>query len=96
MFGLGAGEVFLICALGLIFVGPKKIPELARSLGRGLRAFQSAKDEVAEELRRVEHGDSNDSNDGDDEKKNKKENKKENEKDTEAEQRKLDFKQEKN
>ena len=46
MFGLGFGEVLLILALGLIFIGPKKLPELARGLGRGLREFQRAKDEV--------------------------------------------------
>ncbi len=46
MFGLGFGEVLLILALGLVFIGPKKLPELARGLGRGLREFQRAKDEV--------------------------------------------------
>ena len=64
MFGLGAGEVFLICVLGLIFVGPKKIPELARSLGKGVRAFQGAKDEVVEEFRRIEGGEDPDGRDG--------------------------------
>ena len=46
MFGLGFGEILLILALALIFIGPKKLPELARGLGRGLREFQRAKDEV--------------------------------------------------
>ena len=50
MFGLGAGEILVICIFGLIFVGPKKIPDLARSLGRGLRAFQRARDEMVDEL----------------------------------------------
>ena len=50
MAGLGLGEILLIGVLGLIFVGPQKIPELARSLGRGLREFRRAKDELQEEL----------------------------------------------
>ena len=45
MFGLGAGELLIIVAFALIFIGPKKLPELARNLGKGLREFQKAKDE---------------------------------------------------
>lgn len=45
MFGLGAGEMLIIVAFALIFIGPKKLPELARNLGKGLREFQKAKDE---------------------------------------------------
>jgi len=50
MFGLGAGEVILICVIALIFIGPKKLPELARGLGRGLREFQKAKDDFTNEM----------------------------------------------
>lgn len=46
MFGLGAGEILIIVAFALIFIGPKKLPELARNLGKGLREFQKAKDEL--------------------------------------------------
>ncbi len=45
MFGLGAGELLIICVFALIFIGPKKLPELAKSLGKGLREFQNAKDD---------------------------------------------------
>ena len=55
MFGLGVGEALLICALGLIFVGPKKIPTLARSLGKGLREFQRAKEEMMDEFYQTEN-----------------------------------------
>ena len=41
---LGGGEVVLIFLVVLIFFGPKKIPELAGSLGKGLRKFRDAKD----------------------------------------------------
>lgn len=50
MFGLGAGEVLLILVFALIFIGPKKLPELARSLGKGLNEFQKAKDELINQV----------------------------------------------
>ena len=45
MFGLGGGELLIIFVFALIFIGPKKLPELAKSLGKGLREFQNAKDD---------------------------------------------------
>jgi TatA/E family protein of Tat protein translocase len=42
MFGLGFGELILIFLIVLIFVGPKKLPDLAKGLGQGLREFQKA------------------------------------------------------
>lgn len=46
MFGLGAGEMLIILAFALIFIGPKKLPELARGLGKSIREFQKAKDDL--------------------------------------------------
>ncbi|MFI5201109.1 MAG: twin-arginine translocase TatA/TatE family subunit [Candidatus Kapaibacterium sp.] len=40
---VGGGEILLILLVILIFFGPKKIPELAQSLGKGLRKFNDAK-----------------------------------------------------
>jgi sec-independent protein translocase protein TatA len=54
MFGLGAGEIFLIVVAALIFVGPKKLPELAKGLGKGIREFQKAKDDLVNEVKRPE------------------------------------------
>lgn len=51
MFGLGAGEVLLILLFALIFIGPKKLPELAKGLGKGIREFQKAKDELMNEVK---------------------------------------------
>lgn len=48
--GLGGTEVMLILAVVLIFFGPKKIPELARGLGRGIREFKDATKEIKNEL----------------------------------------------
>ncbi len=42
MFGLGIGEVVVILFVALIFIGPKKLPELAKGLGKGIREFQNA------------------------------------------------------
>ena len=50
MFGLGAGEIFVIAVLALIFIGPKKLPELAKGLGKGIREFQKAKNDLLNEV----------------------------------------------
>jgi len=42
MFGLGIGELLVLFLIILIFVGPKKLPELAKGLGKGVREFQKA------------------------------------------------------
>ncbi len=42
MFGLGMPEVLLILALALIIIGPKKLPDLAKTLGKSLREFKGA------------------------------------------------------
>jgi sec-independent protein translocase protein TatA len=50
MFGLGLGEILIISIFALIFIGPKKLPELARSLGKGIREFQSASRDLKEHI----------------------------------------------
>jgi len=45
MFGVGLPELLLILVLALIFIGPGKLPDVARSLGRGLREFRRATDD---------------------------------------------------
>lgn len=42
MFGLGFGELIVIFLIALIFIGPKKLPELAKGLGKGIKQFQDA------------------------------------------------------
>lgn len=42
MFGLGFGEIAIILVVALIVLGPSKLPELARGLGKGLREFRKA------------------------------------------------------
>jgi sec-independent protein translocase protein TatA len=43
---VGGGEILLILLVVLVFFGPKKIPELAASLGKGLRKFNDAKSNI--------------------------------------------------
>ena len=42
MFGLGTWEMAIILAAALIFIGPSKLPELARTLGKGMREVKRA------------------------------------------------------
>ena len=50
MFGLGGGELLLLGIIALVFIGPKKLPELAKGLGKGIREFQKAKNELLNEV----------------------------------------------
>lgn len=53
MFGLGFGELLVVMIIALIFIGPKKLPELAKGLGKGLREFQNATKGFAEQADQV-------------------------------------------
>ncbi|NIS70062.1 MAG: twin-arginine translocase TatA/TatE family subunit [Proteobacteria bacterium] len=50
MFGIGMPELLVILGLALIILGPKKLPDLARGLGRAMREFRKATDEMKETL----------------------------------------------
>jgi sec-independent protein translocase protein TatA len=48
--GLGGGELLLIGLAILLFFGGKKLPELMKGLGKGIREFQDAKNEVKDQI----------------------------------------------
>jgi sec-independent protein translocase protein TatA len=50
MFGIGMPELLLILAVALIVIGPKKLPDIAKALGRGLGEFKRATDELKSTL----------------------------------------------
>jgi len=53
MFGIGVQELIIIVVIALIIVGPKKLPELAKTLGKGFRDFQKAADGVTDDLKQT-------------------------------------------
>ncbi len=52
IFGIGLPEMGLIMVVALLVFGPKKLPEIGRSLGKTLRSFQDASKEFENEFKR--------------------------------------------
>jgi Tat protein translocase TatB subunit len=50
MFGIGMPELILIAVVALIVLGPKKLPDLAKSMGRAVREFKKATSELKDTL----------------------------------------------
>ena len=50
IFGLGTTELLVVFGVILMIFGPKKLPELARGLGKGLREFRKASDDVGKAI----------------------------------------------
>jgi len=48
--GISGGEILLIAIVALIFFGSEKLPDVARGLGRVMREFKKASDDIKEEL----------------------------------------------
>lgn len=46
MFGLGPTELLIILGIVLLIFGPSKLPEVGRAIGRGIREFRSAAQEI--------------------------------------------------
>ena len=51
MFGIGVPELLVILVVALIVLGPKRLPEVAKALGKGLAEFRRATSDLTEELR---------------------------------------------
>jgi sec-independent protein translocase protein TatA len=55
MFGnLGGSEIILILLVVLILFGAKKIPELAQGIGKGMREFKKALNDVQDEVKNID------------------------------------------
>jgi len=52
MFGLGFGEILIILVLALILLGPARLPDVAKQLGKGLRDFRKATDDLKGQFER--------------------------------------------
>lgn len=46
MFGLGFQEIIIILVVALLIIGPRKLPDLAKSLGKAFREFKHATDDI--------------------------------------------------
>ena len=52
IFGIGLPEMIVIFVMALLIFGPKKLPEIGRSLGKTIRSFQDASKEFENEFKR--------------------------------------------
>lgn len=50
MFGIGTTEVLIVLVIALLLLGPKEIPKIARTIGRGMRELERAKDELKQTI----------------------------------------------
>src|SRR5262245_37252932 len=50
MLGLGMGELIVILVIALIFLGPKRLPDVATSLGKAIRSFRKATRDLTDQL----------------------------------------------
>jgi sec-independent protein translocase protein TatB len=57
MFGLSFGEIVIIAVLALLLLGPERLPEAAKTLGKGLRDLRKATDDIKDQVEREIYAD---------------------------------------
>lgn len=48
--GVGGMEIFMLLVIALVVFGPQKLPEMGKSLGKAIREFKSAGDDIKDEI----------------------------------------------
>ncbi len=56
MFGIGTPEILIIIVVALLIFGPTKLPELGKTLGKGLREFKKASSDLKEQINPLNDG----------------------------------------
>ena len=64
MFGIGMQELIIIAVIALLIVGPKKLPDLAKTLGKGFSEFKKATEGITDDLKETMKEDKNQDDDG--------------------------------
>jgi Tat protein translocase TatB subunit len=64
MFGIGMQELIIIAVIALIIVGPKKLPDLAKTLGKGFSEFKKATEGITDDLKETMKEDKKQDDDG--------------------------------
>lgn len=59
IFNLGTGEIIIIIIVILLLFGAKRIPELARGIGRGVNSFRQGLNEVSDEIKNTDKKEGN-------------------------------------
>jgi sec-independent protein translocase protein TatB len=57
MFGLGFGEILIVLVLALVLLGPERLPDAAKQLGKGLREFKKATSEIKQQVEKELYSD---------------------------------------
>jgi len=64
MFGIGMQELIIIAIIALLIVGPKKLPDLAKTLGKSFGELRKAADGITDDFKKTMQDDEKQSDDG--------------------------------